>query len=64
VRRRPVPVVDALVDWVATESHRFRPAPAVKPPRLGLRPIDVALVLASLAPVVVLATGVATLGSA
>lgn len=64
VRRRPRPMLDAVLGWVHEESRGFRPAAAVSSPRLGLRPLDVALVVLSIAPLAALATGVAGLGSA
>jgi len=64
VRHRPRPVLDAVLGWVVEESRGFRPAAAVASPRLGLRPLDIALVVLSIAPLATLVTGVAGLGSA
>jgi hypothetical protein len=64
VHRRPAPLVDAVVGWVAQESHRFRPAPPAPAPRLEIGVMDVFIVLLALAPVLVLLTGTASLGSA
>jgi hypothetical protein len=50
VERRPVPVLDAVLGWVAAESRRFRLG-AVEPPlRLRARPVDLALLIVTLAP--------------
>ena len=50
---RLVPVLDAVLGWVAFESRRFTP-PEVEPqPHLHARMVDVALVVAALAPLAV-----------
>ncbi|MGI8595523.1 MAG: hypothetical protein ACR2ML_14395 [Solirubrobacteraceae bacterium] len=64
VRHRPRPLLDAVLGWVVEESRGFRPAAASASPRLGLRPLDIALVALSTAPLAALVTGVAGLGSA
>jgi|SRR5215211_4168694 len=55
VRRRPLPVLDAVLDWVAHESVRFEPgeAPAALP--LRARPLDALLVALAAAPLAALA---------
>jgi hypothetical protein len=53
-RRRPVPLLDAVLGWVAHESASFRPAPAARPPRLRLRAVDAGLLALALAPAVAL----------
>ena len=52
--RRPVPVLDAVLGWVAAESRRFRPGALEPPMKLRARPLDLALVLLASAPLVVL----------
>ena len=64
VRHRPRPMLDAVLRWVVEESRDFRPAAALTSPRLGLRPLDVALMALSITPLAALLTGVASLGSA
>lgn len=50
VERRPIPVLDAVLGWVAEESRRFRPG-AVEPAlRLRIRPPDAVLVALAIAP--------------
>jgi hypothetical protein len=46
---RPMPVVDAVLDWVVEESRRFRPAAPGPPLRLRARVRDVALVVSAAA---------------
>jgi hypothetical protein len=50
VERKPIPVLDAVLGWVAAESRRFRPGAAEPAPRLHLRAADVALVVLAAAP--------------
>ncbi len=50
VRRRPLPVVDAVLTWVAGESSRFAPAAAAGPLALRLRLRDPLLVALAAAP--------------
>ena len=53
VRKRPLPVLDAVLGWVARESRRFRPdTDAEAPPRakLRIRAADAALVALATAP--------------
>jgi hypothetical protein len=50
VRKRPRPVVDAVLDWVAHESGRFRVAVGTARRRLRFRARDAVLVAAALAP--------------
>jgi hypothetical protein len=57
VPRRPVPLLDAVLDWVSHESARFRAAPAPSPPLLALRPLDGLLVTLAALPAVTLALG-------
>lgn len=54
-RRRPRPLLDAVLTWVATEAEHFRVAPAQAPPRVALRARDVALVVLAGAPLAALA---------
>jgi hypothetical protein len=53
VRRRPVPVLDAVLGWVARESARFRIGERVPPPPLSVRPVDALLVALAAAPATV-----------
>jgi len=50
VRRRPVPVLDAVLDWVSHESGRFRAETAAPVTGLSARPADVLLVALAVAP--------------
>ena len=52
VRRRPLPILDAILVWVRREALRFRPVPAGAPVRLGVKARDVALTALALAPAV------------
>lgn len=54
VRKRPLPVVDAVLGWVRSESARFRVAPSGAPPRIAVRPRDGVLVALAVAPLGVL----------
>jgi hypothetical protein len=54
VERRMVPMLDAVLGWVAAESRRFRPGAAEPPMLLRLRAVDVALVALTIAPGAVL----------
>jgi hypothetical protein len=54
VPAKTVPVVDAVLGWVAFESRRFRPAAVGEQPQLHLGAIDVALVALALAPLATL----------
>jgi hypothetical protein len=56
VRRRPIPVLDAVLGWVAVEARRFRPAAAAMPAELRARARDVALVGLAVAPLLTLVT--------
>ena len=56
-RKRPLPVIDAVLDWVATESHRFRASVAPPVARLRARPGDGALVAFAAAPGLFLVLG-------
>ena len=56
-RKRPLPVIDAVLSWVATESHRFRAAVAPPVARLRIRAGDGALVTLAAAPGILLALG-------
>ena len=42
---RPLPLVDAVLEWVVGEAHAFRPLPPAPAPVLTLRAVDLALVL-------------------
>jgi hypothetical protein len=55
VRRRPGPLVDAVLTWVSREAGAFRPAVAAPVSGLRLRAADVALVLLAAAPAAALA---------
>jgi hypothetical protein len=50
VPKRPMRVLDAILDWVAAESARFRSVPHDVAIRLRARPVDLVLVLLALAP--------------
>jgi hypothetical protein len=50
VEHKPIPVLDAVLGWVAAESRRFRPGAAEPPPRLRVRAADLALVVLAVAP--------------
>lgn len=52
VRRRPLPILDAILVWVRREALRFQPVPAGPPVRLGVKPRDVAITALALAPAV------------
>ena len=54
VPKRPMPVVDAVLGWVAAESARFRAVPHDVTLRLRVRPPDGVLVLLALSPLVLL----------
>jgi hypothetical protein len=54
VPKRVVPMLDAVMGWVADESGRFRPVPPSPDLRLRARPLDALLVLLALAPVALL----------
>ena len=55
VRRRPLPVMDAVLGWVAAEAGRFSPGAPTAALALRVRPVDVLLVLLATAPAVALA---------
>lgn len=50
VRRRPLAIVDSVLDWVGHESGRFQAVAAPAPNELRLRPRDAALAAAALLP--------------
>ena len=54
VPRRPLPVLDAVLGWVAERSARFAPSAPGASPALRARAVDAALVVAAVAPAVVL----------
>lgn len=54
VRRRPMPVLDAVLDWVSHESTSFRAGVATPVTGLGLRAADGVLVALAAAPAVAL----------
>jgi hypothetical protein len=56
-RRRPLPLLDAVLDWVVRESALFRAPPTRSRPAMAVGPLDVALVLLAAAPALVLALG-------
>jgi hypothetical protein len=47
---KPVPLVDAVLEWVYDQAGRFRPAEARPAPEMHLHATDGALALAALAP--------------
>src|SRR5204863_7398465 len=55
VPKRPLPLLDALLGWVAAESARFRAAPASAPARLAIGPGDGMLVALAALPLLALA---------
>jgi|GEM_PF-1591533 hypothetical protein len=57
VRKRPLPVADAVLGWVRLEADRFRAAGPTQAARVHLRPRDVALVALSAIPVAALLAG-------
>jgi hypothetical protein len=50
MRKRPLPILDAVLAWVARESARFEPDAPPRPLALRARPVDWALVLLASAP--------------
>lgn len=56
-RKRPLPVIDAVLGWVASESDRFRAGVAAPVARLAVRRGDGALVAFAAAPGVALLLG-------
>ena len=54
VPAQPRPLLDAVLGWVAFESRRFHPAVVERPPRLRIRAVDVALVVAAVLPLAAL----------
>ena len=54
VEVKPLPVLDAVLGWVAAESRRFRPGAPEPPLRLRVRTVDVALIALTAAPAAVL----------
>jgi hypothetical protein len=52
VRKRPLPILDAVLDWVTHESARFRPSPPAAPLRLRARTEDALLLALAAAPLV------------
>ena len=58
VPRRPLPIADAVLAWVAAEARAFRAGPGAGPaPRVAMRARDGALVALALAPALVLVGG-------
>jgi hypothetical protein len=55
VSLRPIPFCDAVLAWVVSEARAFRPEPPGPPPRLAIRPLDLALVVLAALPVAALA---------
>jgi hypothetical protein len=51
-----VPVLDAVLGWVAVETRGFRPEVVEGPPKLRVRIADAALVAAAAAPLAALVT--------
>jgi hypothetical protein len=54
VRKRPLPVADAVLGWVRAEAGRFRPAASAGLVRLRARPRDAVLVALAAAPALTL----------
>jgi hypothetical protein len=54
VPKQPLPVLDAVLGWVHTQSGRFAPDAPAAPQRLSARPLDAALVLAAALPLAAL----------
>ena len=55
VRKRPLPLLDAVLVWVAREATAFRGAPPPPAPAmLRARALDIALVALAVAPAVAL----------
>ena len=54
VERRALPVLDAVLGWVAAEARRFRPGAPEPPMLLRVRAVDAALIALTLAPGAVL----------
>jgi hypothetical protein len=54
VPARPLPVLDAVLGWVAAESRRFRPGVPETPPLLRARVRDLVLVVLAAAPLAAL----------
>jgi hypothetical protein len=54
VPKRPQPIVDAVLGWVAAESNRFRPSSPVPAPRLSARTLDFILVVLAATPAIAL----------
>ena len=55
VARRPVPLMDAVLRWVAGEAGSYRPGAPTRSLSLGVGAVDLALLAAALAPVAALA---------
>jgi len=54
VRRRPAPVMDAVLGWVAAEAARYRTGPPAASLALRARPVDFVLLALAAAPVLAL----------
>jgi hypothetical protein len=54
VRKRPVPFLDAVLDWVVKESSEHRPPPARAEQTLRVRGRDAVLIVLAVAPVLAL----------
>jgi hypothetical protein len=54
VPKRPLPVLDAVLAWVAGESARFRAGTAAPVASLAARPLDWALVALAAVPALAL----------
>jgi hypothetical protein len=50
VEWKPIPILDAVLGWVAAESRRFRPGTVEPPMHLRVGAVDVALVALAIAP--------------
>jgi hypothetical protein len=52
-RKRPLPLFDAVLAWIASESGRFQTAPTGPAPALAMARADVALIALAAAPALV-----------
>jgi len=57
VEKRPIPILDSVLGWVAAEARRFRAAPSPAPRPLSVRAYDAGLVALAAAPAALLFAG-------
>jgi hypothetical protein len=57
VEKRPIPILDSVLSWVAAEARRFRVAASPKPRPLSVRAYDAGLVALAAAPAALLFAG-------